>query len=936
MKKRRGKVAKQNNHTEVASFKHQDKRVNIPPRELAGFMAEDELAPKTCPYPRDPSLDPQLVWKGKDEQDSADLAVPSVPVYIQEKIQPQAIIENVRKQAAKSKNAGEAEAQQLDMFGDFNHITFEDLVEFYEHEQSWSNRMILGDSLLVMNSLAQREALKGQVQMIYMDPPYGIKFGSNWQTRLRKRDVKDGAEADLTREPEQVKAFRDTWELGIHSYLSYLRDRFVVARELLTESGSIFVQIGDENVHLVRSVLDEVFGSENYIRLVFFRTTSGLGQKLLDKCGDYLIWYAKQISTVKYKDLFLSKSLTYTLPSGYNNVIDNAGNFVPLTSFINDSGDGKNFFLSIRDLVAYGDLKSQSGAGGSITINDTKFSTPSGSYKTNQLGINRLNNAGRIVINGKTPRFVRYHSDFPYVKLDNMWDEQLSEQNKTYVVQTNIEIIKRCMLMTTDPGDLVLDPTCGSGTTAYVAEQWGRRWITIDTSRVSLALARMRLMSASYPYYLLADSPEGYRRELELSVAPAEALSAPRKANFSYDLRQGFIYERVPHITLKSIANNPEIDQIYERWQKTLEPLRAQINQALGTAYEEWQIPQTLSAGPKADAASTLLQQYWQAKRGRQAEIDASIARRADVELLYDKPYEDRSRVRVSGAFTVESLSPHRVLSSTAERPKSEMLAQRLESSGKFEQMILENLRTAGVQNTRKSERLVFTRLEYYPGSYLQASGEYQAGTQSKRVSVCIGPEHGTVTGDLVREAAKEAMQGIGFDLLVVLGFAFDPHVSEDIKQYGRLKIFPARINPDLMMGDLLKKTKSANLFTAYGEPDVELEQVEGKLVVRLIGVDIFDPTTGEIRSSKPEEIACWFIDDDYNEESFFVRQAYFTGWDDPYNKLKRTLRAEVDADAWETLYRSESVPFPKPKGGRIAVKVINDYGDEVMKVFEV
>ena len=528
-----------------------------------------------------------------------------------------------------------------------------------------------------------------------------------------------------------------------------------------------------------------------------------------------------------------------------------------------------------------------------------------------------------------------FEDDFPVSFLSNRWEDTQFSEEKFYIVQTNRLVIQRCMLMTTDPGDLVLDPTCGSGTTAYVAEQWGRRWITIDTSRVSLALARMRLMSASYAYYLLADSPEGYQKENELSGIAQEGISA-RKAHFGYDLRHGFVYERVPHITLKSIANNEEIDQIYERWQAVLEPLREKINLTAGTHYEEWEMPLPMEMDPAPDDYNGWLSQWWQGKRARQAEIDASIARRAATELLYDKPYEDRKRVRVTGPFTVESLSPHRVLSSTPERPESEKLAERLEGGGKFEQMILENLRTAGVQNTRKSERLNFIRLESYAGGYLQASGEYQAGSGSKRVAVCIGPEHGTVTADLIREAAKEAMQGIGFDLLVVLGFAFDPHVSEEIKQYGRLKVFPARINPDLMMGDLLKKTRNANLFTAYGEPDVELHQVGDKLKLKLKGVDIFDPTTGEIRSSKPEEIACWFIDDNYNEESFFVRQAYFTGWDDPYKKLSRTLRSEVDPDAWEMLYKEESEAFERPESGKIAVKVINDYGDEVLKVFAV
>ena len=904
-------MAKKENPTEVSAFKHQDKRVNIPPQELSGFMADDERAPKTTLYPRDPSLDPQLVWKGKDEQDRSDLALPSVPIYIQEKIQPQAIIENVRDQAARRGKLGEGSPSylQMDMFGDFNHIAFEDLVEFYEHEQNWSNRMILGDSLLVMNSLAQREALKGKVQMIYMDPPYGIKFGSNWQTRLRKRDIKDGSQLDLTREPEQVKAFRDTWELGIHSYLSYLRDRFVIARDLLSESGSIFVQIGDENVHLVRSVLDEVFGSANFVSLITVRKSGTTPSNQISNVNDYIVWYASKKDMVKYRAIFFEKN-------------------IDVYSQVDDDDERFN----------YGDLQSggESKTDRPFCYEGTNYMPRSGAHwSTHTEGLNRLYYANRIKLTRNSLRYKRYANDFPKTGIINIWSDVSGSSGNIYVVQTASKMIERCMLMTTDPGDLVLDPTCGSGTTAFVAEQWGRRWITIDTSRVSLALARMRLMSASYPYYLLADSPEGYQKENELSGVPQESITS-RKAHFGNDLRHGFVYERVPHITLKSIANNEEIDLIYDRWQQVLEPLREKINLTAGTHYEEWEMPLPMEMDPTPDDYNGWLSQWWQGKRARQAEIDASIARRADTELLYDKPYEDRKRVRVTGPFTVESLSPHRVLSSAAERPESEKLAERLEGGGKFEQMILENLRTAGVQNTRKSERLNFIRLESYAGSYLQASGEYQAGSGSKRVAVCIGPEHGTVTADLIREAAKEAMQGIGFDLLVVLGFAFDPHVSEEIKQYGRLKVFPARINPDLMMGDLLKKTKNANLFTAYGEPDVELHQVGDKLKLKLKGVDIFDPTTGEIRSSKPEEIACWFIDDNYNEESFFVRQAYFTGWDDPYKKLSRTLRSEVDPDAWEMLYKEESEAFDRPESGKIAVKVINDYGDEVLKVFAV
>jgi len=921
---------------DITSFKHQDKRVNIPAQELSAFMEDEEKSPKTTLYPRDPSLDPQLVWKGKDEQDQQDLAVPSVPIYIQEKIQPQAIIENVRKQGHRTASAsGESQTEvlQMNFFDDFNHIEFEDLVEFYEHEQNWSNRMVLGDSLLVMNSLAEKEGLKGRVQMIYMDPPYGIKFGSNWQSRLRKRDVKDGAEADLSREPEQIKAFRDTWELGIHSYLSYLRDRLVLARELLTESGSIFVQIGDENVHLARTVLDEVFGSDNYINTIIFKKASSATSNYLSATSDYIVWYGKNWEKTKYHQLYLSK------------IGDNATGFTTYRNTL--MADGTSRGLTDAEIRSQNypansrpyrldPLISQSGGDNArypVIVQGKKFVINKDYWKTNILGMDRLIKVGRILPLNNVIRYLRYIDDFSVFELTHSWSDVLGAMNKIYVVETNVKVIERCMLMSTDPGDLVLDPTCGSGTTAYVAEQWGRRWITVDTSRVSIALARMRLMTARYPFYLLSDSPEGHQKEAELSQAVTEAFLSGRQTHFAHDLRQGFVYQRVPHITLKSIANNEEVDEIYARWQVVLEPLRQKINQTLGSHYEEWEIPRTNSE-PRLAPIQTLLQEWWQSRSQRQQEIDASIARRADLELLYDQPYEDKKKIRVCGPFTVESLSPHRVLSADIDRPESEKEAERMESGGKFEQSIIENLRVSGVQNTRKSERLNFTSLEAFTGTYLQASGTYLENQQTKRVAVCIGPEHGTVTPELVREASKEAMQGIGFDLLVVLGFAFEAHVSEEIKQYGRLKIFPARINPDLMMGDLLKKSRSANLFTAYGEPDIDLIKQDGKLVIKLKGVDIFDPTTGEIRSSKPEEIACWFVDDDYNGESFFVRQAYFTGWDEPYEKLRRALRAEVDESAWQMLYRAESIPFTPPAGGKIAVKVINDYGDEVMKVF--
>lgn len=913
------------NTTTITSTRHADKRANIPTEELRDFVVDEEKAPKTILYPRDLSLDPQLVWKGKDDQDQRPLEVPAVPVYIQEKISPQAIIENVRAQAKLTQTD-----HQLNLFNDFNNITFEDLVDFYHHEQNWTNRMILGDSLLVMTSLAEKEALKGRVQMIYMDPPYGIKFGSNWQVSTRKREVKDGKEEDVTRQPEQIKAFRDTWELGIHSYLAYLRDRLTVARELLTESGSLFIQIGDENVHLVRSVLDEVFGSENFCGEVAFVKTSGLSQNFLPDRFDFLLWYAKDISQTKYRQLYLGKSFEEGTASNYG-----------WLELENGSRRGMNRSeKEAPDQIPYGgkvykadNITSQ---GNPLLPFSFHAKTYQQTWKTNLDGMRRLGFANRLHIAANSLQYVRYITDFPVIPITKLWTDTATgnfTDDKIYVVQTGIKTIERCLLMTTDPGDLVLDSTCGSGTTAYVAEQWGRRWITIDTSRVAIALARTRLMAGRYPYYLLSDSPEGILKEGELN---AQLPPSPMPSTAG-DVRRGFVYERVPHITLKSIANNEEIDVMHEKWQVQLDPLREKLNHLLGQTWEEWQIPR--EAETKWSPEAVEIHHQWRSlRRQRQQEIDASIARRADTELLNDQPYKDNKRVRVTGPFTVESLSPHRVLSTDDVRPKTEQDGQNQAStSGGFETLIIDNLRVAGVENTKKGERLKFTRLESYAGTWLHAIGEYQEkDTPSKRVAVCIGPEHGTVGPDLIKDAAKEAVQGVGFDLLVVLGFAFDPHVSEEIHRYGKLTVLPARINPDLQMGNLLlKKSGIGNLFMVFGEPDLEVKsQPDGKLTVTIKGVDIYDPTTGEIRSSSTDDIACWFIDTDYNGESFFVRHAYFTGADEPYDKLKRALRAEVDQAAWSALYSTTSYPFEKPQTGKIAVKVINHYGDEVLKVY--
>jgi adenine-specific DNA-methyltransferase len=938
---------------DVESLRHKDKRANIPTEELRGFAAEDEAHPRSMRYPRDPTLDPQLVWKGKDEQDREDLEVPVVPIYIQEKIHPQAIIEEVR-----SRGALAEPTSQLDLFSDFNGIdTFEKKVDFYHWPMHWSNRMVLGDSLLAMTSLAEKEGLKGKVQMIYIDPPYGIKFGSNWQVSTRKRDVKDGGIADMAREPEVVKAFRDTWELGIHSYLTYLRDRFVAARELLTETGSIFVQIGDENVHLVRNVLDEVFGSENFVSLITFRKKNmPLGSDLLEGTVDYLLWYAREKSAVKYRGLFNTKSTEGD--SHWDRLQEPDGLRRKLSSKeINDHSmvpKGGEIY-ELQSLYPAG--MNASGLFPFAFQGQTYVAPPRRSWKTNEIGLRRVATANRVepYSDGITLRYVQKLDDYSINPYSNLWADLGAASDAIFVVQTNPTVIQRCLLMTTDPGDLVLDPTCGSGTTAYVAEQWGRRWITMDTSRVALALARTRLMSARFPYYLLSDSPDGAAKERELS-AIAEMTAQQIYAD---DVRKGFVYRRVPHITLGSIANNEEIDEIHARYQQQLEPLRARLNTLTKQSWEEWQVPRDADkAWPSP--AENVHADWWKLRRERQAEIDASIARRADTEVLVDQPYEDNKRVRVTGPFTVESLSPHRLLAED-DRPATETAARQDAAATDFVTTILDNLRKAGVQNARsKDDRLKFDRLEPYADAWLQAAGTFtDKSGKERRVAVSIGGEHSTVGSDQVREAAKAAMRGAAaFDLLVVCGFAFDAHagstareispeppekpdasiIAEEQLQFGKLPVLLARMNPDLAMGDeLLKKTGAGNLFMVFGEPDIRIDRDgDGKIIVEIHGLDVYDPTTGQIRSSSTDDIACWFIDTAYNDESFFVRHAYFTGADEPYEKLKRALRAEIDEAAWSALYSTKSYPFDPPASGKIAVKVINHYGDEVLKVYGV
>jgi adenine-specific DNA-methyltransferase len=985
----------------VETLTHDATRKNIPTAEFESIMREQDKTPIQLAYERrNRDLDPQLVWRGKDEQDWSDLIVQAPPLYIQEKVHPKVIIDDLKRESANRAKATK-DAPQFDMFADFNGLPdAEAATEFYQHDQHWSNRMISGDSLSVMASLAEREGLRGQVQCIYFDPPYGIKFNSNFQWSTTSRDVKDGDKTHVTREPEQVRAFRDTWKDGIHSYLTYLRDRLTVARDLLSESGSIFVQIGDENVHRVRALMEEVFGEGNFVAAINYVTTSGRQDKFIDNISNHIVWFAKDAGKAKYRQLYLDRA-------NYS------------SDFIADQ-------LQSDGLRKDGDFP--------ISVEGRTFKPKEGNHwKVRRDGAARVGKSDRLIPQKAMVRYKRFGADFSVRAMPSVWLDTSggAGNDKIYVVQSNARLVERCTLMTTDPGDLVLDPTCGSGTTAYVAEQWGRRWITIDTSRVAIALARSRLMGARYPYYLLADSKEGQAKEGEITRTP------PKSAPTHGSIRQGFVYDRVPHITLKSIANNAEIDVIWDRLQPAVDAARDALNTALsghptpfkvetggraGTKIDfraagevklpsgemapanglmEWEIPREAPSGWPATAQSAL-KTFWTARITRQREIDASIAAKAEFEFLYDKPFSDNGKTRVAGPFTVESLSPHRTLAvdwddelidtyEAAEGKRKK--AERGDSFTDFAHMILENLKAAGVQQAHKEDRITFTALTGWPGTYISAEGTFMEGDTQRRAGVFIGPEFGTVSRPDLVAAAREAGDA-GFDVLIACAFNYDAHSSE-FDKLGRIRVLKARMNPDLHMAADLKATGAGNLFVIFGEPDIrhvvggtsgcreEIERrhkrndaitqtvaslkhekddkskelaarlnaehaknlrfvasatalPEGQVLVEIWGVDVFKPQTGEVQSESTDGIALWMLDTDYNEESFFVRHAYFLGANDPYKALKTTLKAEIDEEAWESLYSDTSRPFAKPKSGRIAVKVINHLGDEVMKVFAV
>jgi len=954
-------MAKKPTPKTVETLRHDaDKRKNIPTAEYQSVVEHDQQHPMRVAYERrNRDLDPQLVWRGKDEKDWSELVVHAPPLYIQEKVHPKVLIDDLLKQTRREHQRGKPD--QLGLFADFNGMPEGvDKTDFYQHDQNWSNRMILGDSLAVMASLAEREGLRGKVQCIYLDPPYGIKFNSNFQWSTTSRDVKDGKADHITREPEQVKAFRDTWRDGIHSYLTYLRDRLTVARDLLTDSGSIFVQIGDENVHRVRALMDEVIGENNFVVQLSIQKTGSQTGDFVQSNIDSILWFCKDRSVCKFRSLFSERELGGAGGSGYTNATLPDGSEIPLGEIEDAVASGH--FDADRIWRSY--PLTSDGLRDTTTVDfffqgRKFFPGKSRHWGVVVSGLDRVGRAGRLVTEASQVHLKRYFGDSPTIPIGSYWTDIGGVSGKIYVVQTNVRAVQRCVLMATDPGDLVLDPTCGSGTTAYVAEQWGRRWIAIDTSRVALALARARIMGARYLYYLLADSRDGQLKEAEVTGA------APSTQPVQGNIRQGFVYERVPHITLKSIANNAEIDVIWEKWQAKLEPLREQLSKAIGqdsqdgqddkkrapshphpvnpgnpvqeTFLSEWEIPRDVDAKWSAKAKK-LHAEWWEARIARQKEIDASIAAKAEFEYLYDKPYLDNKKVRVAGPFTVESLSPHRTLGVD----ENDELIDPLKSAGaagdgrqSFAEMVLENLKTSGVQQAHKEDKIHFTALVPWAGNLVCAEGRYAEGEKEKRAGIFIGPEFGTVQRPDLVAAAREAGDA-GFDALIACAFNYEARTTE-FSKLGRVPVLKARMNADLHMADDLKNTGKGNLFVIFGEPDIAiLPADDGQVRVKVNGVDVFHPNTGEVRSDGADGIACWFIDSDYNEESFFVRHAYFLGANDPYKALKTTLKAEINEEAWASLHSDTSRPFDKPASGRIAVKVINHLGDEVMKVFKV
>lgn len=900
---------------------------------------------------------PYLQWAGKAERTSFE--VDTVSLHVHERIDPMSILSAVRKGGPGEKNpkpADEAKLRQASLFeAPFENLPLRDAVDFYRHDKGWANRLVSGDSLQVMNSLLVKEGMAGQVQMVYIDPPYGIKYGSNFQPFVGKKEVKDKSDSDLTQEPEMIKAFRDTWELGLHSYLTYLRDRLLVAAKLLAESGSVFVQISDENLHLVRNLCDEVFGSENFIAVITFVKTSGQTSELLSGVSDYIVWYAKDkdLAKKKYHQIYTDKS----------ELIEGGGEYVWLRQpggreRTMTGPERANLELASKSgrIFRQGPMVSQ-GFRQFTTIElefqgQVHFPGATNNWKTTRDGVRRLGVARRLVSSGTILKYKRFVDDFPVSPFSNNWTDTATGGSSTdprvYVVQTVTRVIERCMLMCTDPGDLVLDPTCGSGTTAFVAERWGRRWITCDTSRVAVTLAKQRLMTASFDYYELAYPHEG--------------------------LKGGFIYRTVPHITLKSIANNADIDTIYERLHPAIEAALAALNNAFaqhvpldsltvtegvrkgqklklgtkGVALHEWEVPFPGDDGALPAGWPPGLREpfdaFHAARQRMQAEMDRSIAANAENETLYDQPEKSKTKLRITGPFTVEAVPFPTVLSleaaeggASATPTEDQAYQTSIARSGESnrQQQWRDELLKTGIRG-KGGQKLEFAELEVMAGTTcLHATGTL--AETGERVVVSFGPEHGALEQRQVEHALNEAGELFPRPKMIVFcAFTFDPEAAKDIDALKGITALKAQMNTDLLTEDLKKARSSNQSFWLMGQPDVALTQTaDGLWQVEVNGFDYFDTVKGELISGGKGKIAMWSLDTDYDGRSLFPHQVFFpmAGKDEGWKKLKKTIRAELDESMLDQFHGTVSLPFEAGKHGKAAVKIVDDRGIESLKI---
>ena len=869
---------------------------------------------------------PYLTWTGKAEKTS--FTVDTVSLHVHERVDPATILA----QAARRLSGKDAACQwqQPGLFAaPFENLPLRQALEFYRHEKGWSNRLVAGDSLLVMNSLLTKESMGGCVQMIYIDPPYGIKYGSNFQPFVNKRDVKDRSDEDLTQEPETIKAFRDTWELGIHSYLTYLRDRLLLARELLSESGSVFVQIGDENVHLVRNIIDEIFLTKNFVSQITVRVKSPLSVSDLARTTDFIIWYCKDKSKLKFRKLKKAKLLE-DHPE-FSLGMDSSGMTNPRLKI--DKDEFKKYrFYTAQNLGSSGYTES---CMYNFICNGKKFKYPNGkSWKTHLDGMSRLQKSGRLEPLSGSLRWKYFYEDSPTEVISDIWSDTFSASNKLYVVQTSESIIERCILMTTDPGDLVLDPTCGSGTTAYAAEKWGRRWITCDTSRVAITLAKQRLMTASFDYYTLRDPHEG--------------------------LKGGFKYETVPHITLKSIANNPDVDAVYDEDHPKIAAALADLNTALtatppaplkpsqgvrkgepvrfedGETLHEWEVPFAwpedwpATARPAFDA-------FHKARQAMQRRMDQSIATHAQQETLYDKPHIDKTRLRITGPFSVEAVPSPTVLSLDESLPPQEADATIARSGETARQATWrDELLKTGVR-AKDGAVLRFAELETLPSpKTIHVSGSLQSG---ESVVVSFGPAHAALEQRQVETAMQEAYTLLPRPQFVLFcAFTFDPEAAKDIDEMSvpDMAFLKAQMNTDLLTEDLKKKRASNQSFWLMGQPDVELrKRDDGLWEVEVNGFDYFDPRKGDVVSGGKRQIAMWSLDTDYDQRSLMPHQVFFpmAGDRDGWHRLRKTIRAQLDEDLLEQFHSTVSLPFAAGENRRIAVKIVDDRGIESLKI---